>query len=204
MDIDPSDILDGVLNERDARVLHVLEVEELTHFSFEGLKRRLGVHPETLSRILFRLEEQGIVEKEVEGYSLTSKAKELFIGEEPQDSEPRWQVLQTVLPPNVGVQQLVGDLSGKWFGELRWFGYSESEEGATIKWVTADGSVQVDAVIAFGVLSIEVKLLQDQDTALALRAVYQLIGYVAKLYARDDSVRRVSHFGDFSPDFSLA
>jgi hypothetical protein len=43
MDLDPSDPSDWSLSDTDARVLSFLDDEELTHFTFEGLKRRLNV-----------------------------------------------------------------------------------------------------------------------------------------------------------------
>jgi len=36
------------LKEQDIDVIHVIHVEHLTYFTFEGLKRRLKIHPETL------------------------------------------------------------------------------------------------------------------------------------------------------------
>ena len=43
---------DYSLSERDADVLALIENEDLATFTFDGLKRRTGLHPETLSRIL--------------------------------------------------------------------------------------------------------------------------------------------------------
>ena len=43
---------DYSLSERDADVLALIETEDLATFTFDGLKRRTGLHPETLSRIL--------------------------------------------------------------------------------------------------------------------------------------------------------
>jgi hypothetical protein len=40
------------LSERDADVLALIETEDLATFTFDGLKRRTGLHSETLSRIL--------------------------------------------------------------------------------------------------------------------------------------------------------
>ena len=68
---------DYSLSERDADVLSLLETEGLATFTFDGLKRRTGLHPETLSRILVRLEEEGIIRKEPEGYSVNPKITEL-------------------------------------------------------------------------------------------------------------------------------
>ena len=36
-----------VLSERDADVLALIETEDLAVFTFDGLKRRTGLHPET-------------------------------------------------------------------------------------------------------------------------------------------------------------
>ena len=47
--------------------------EDLSLFTFDGLKRRMGLHPETLSRILNRLEAEGIVKKSSEGYTVTKE-----------------------------------------------------------------------------------------------------------------------------------
>jgi DNA-binding MarR family transcriptional regulator len=56
-----------VIPERDLSVLRLIGDEELTGFTFDGLKRRLGAHSETLSRTLDRLESEGIVEKGEQG-----------------------------------------------------------------------------------------------------------------------------------------
>ena len=68
-----SPIADCSLSERDADVLALIETEDLATFTFDGLKRRTGLHSETLSRILSRLEEEGIIKKEHTGYRVTPK-----------------------------------------------------------------------------------------------------------------------------------
>ena len=70
MDKDWNEISDFEFNERDTNVLHIIDEEDLSSFTFEGLKRRLGMHPETLSRVLYRLADEGILEKGVEGYTV--------------------------------------------------------------------------------------------------------------------------------------
>ena len=68
---------DYSLSERDADILALIENEDLAIFTFDGLKRRTGIHSEPLSRILSRLEQEGIVKKEAEGYRVTPKITEL-------------------------------------------------------------------------------------------------------------------------------
>ena len=108
-------------------------------------------------------------------------------------------LLQTLLPFDVSIQQVVSDLRGKWFGMLRWLGYSESDEGITLKWVTADGGIQIDANFSDGELSIEAKLLWEKDLNVALKASYQLMGYIAKLYSKPGRIRQIAYFRIFNP-----
>ena len=201
LDADWHDMHDS-FSERDTNVLHVIEEEDLASFTFEGLKRRLRVHPETLSRVLGRLEDQGIVEKVADGYRVTSKAKEFLKFHSFSARAPSVHILRTLLPPNIPIQQVVSSLKGKWFGVLRWLGYSESDEGVTLKWITENGGTIIAANFAYGKLNISAKLLWEKDLNVAFRASYQLMGHISKLYSglgRD----RVAYFAHFDP-YSLS
>jgi hypothetical protein len=108
-------------------------------------------------------------------------------------------IMQTLLSPDIPVQQLISNLSGRWFGVLRWLGYSENKEGITLKWITEDGCVQVNAIFSDNQLSVEAKLLHEKNLSAALKASYQLMGYIAKFYSGRSRVSHVAYFGDFKP-----
>ena len=198
MDVELQDVSEPSLSERDTNVLQVFEEEGLTSFTFDGLKRRLGLHSETLSRVLCRLEDREFVEKGADGYKVTSKIRE-FLRFPPKSKEPRVPILQTFLSPDVPIHQVVSDLRGKWFGVLRWLGCSENYECITLKWITEDGGTQVDAVFSNSGLNIDAKLLHGKDLNVALQASYQLIGHIAKLYSRSGQIRRVAYFKPYVP-----
>jgi hypothetical protein len=197
LDVTLQDAPDWSLSERDTDVLAFLGDEEFNFFTFEGLKRRLGLHPETLSRILNRLESEGVVKKSSEGYSVTKEvARQLKHSK--HNSGSRAMLLQTFLPSDMPVEQLISSLQGRWFGLLRWLGLSENEEGTALKWVTEDGDIQVDAKITMNALSIEAKFLHGYNHNLALKAAYQLMNYISKLCSHSHSAvaRQVGYFGN--------
>jgi hypothetical protein len=186
------------LSHRDADVLSFIEEEDLAVFTFDGLKRRLGLHPETLSRILSRLEQEGIVKKSPDGYAVTPKITKLKL--HPQHEEkPSTPLLQTYLPSNIPIQQLISQLRGKWFGLLRWLGTSENREDITLKWITEDGGIQLNATIQGTTLDIEAKFLTSNNLDLALKAAYQLMAYIGRLCTGARLARHVAYYPSSGP-----
>jgi DNA-binding transcriptional ArsR family regulator len=192
---------DYSLSERDADVLALIETEDLATFTFDGLKRRTGLHPETLSRILSRLEQEGILKKEPEGYRVTPKITKLKLNQ-PHSETPTTPLIQTFLPSDLMTQQLILALKGKWFGMLRWLGISENSHGVTLKWITEDGGIQIAANIQGTALNIEAKFLTSNNLNLALKASYQLMANISKLcvssqLTRNAVARNVAYYGGF-------
>jgi DNA-binding HxlR family transcriptional regulator len=192
---------DYSLSERDADVLALIETEDLATFTFDGLKRRTGLHPETLSRILSRLEEEGIVQKVHEGYKVTPKITELKLHQTPKET-PATPLIQTFLPSDLMTQQLILALKGKWFGMLRWLGISKNQQGVTLKWVTEDGEIQIAANIQGTSLNVEAKFLTSNNLNMALKASYQLMSLIGKFCISSQSnrhamPRNVAYYGGF-------
>jgi DNA-binding transcriptional ArsR family regulator len=122
LDVTLQGLPDWSLSERDVDVLAFLGEEEFSFFTFEGLKRRLGLHPETLSRILDRLEAEGIVKKSSQGYTVTKEIVKLLRHPTRENGNSRVTLLQTFLPSDLPVEDLISNLRGRWFGLLRWLG----------------------------------------------------------------------------------
>jgi len=192
---------DYSLSERDADILALIETEDLAIFTFDGLKRRTGLHPETLSRILSRLEQEGILKKGPEGYRVTPKITELKLNQARKE-ETTTPLIQTFLPSDLMTQQLILQLKGKWFGMLRWLGISENNQGVTLKWITEDGGIQIAANIQGTALNIEAKFLTNNDLNSALKASYQLMTNIGKLCQSSRAARivarNVAYYGSSS------
>ncbi len=202
LDVTFDGLPDWSLSERDVDVLAFLSEEDFRCFTFEGLKRRLGLHPETLSRILNRLENEGVIKKSSEGYTVTKELAKQLKSHPGNSPALRTVLLQTFLPSDMPARMLVSNLRGRWFGLLRWLGQSQTEEGIALKWVTEDGDVQVDAKIALNTLTIEAKFLHGYNHDLAVRAAYQLMTHISKISGRTRApinqtpmARTVSYFG---------
>jgi DNA-binding Lrp family transcriptional regulator len=183
------------LSERDTDVLSLIDEEGLITFTFDGLKRRLGLHPETLSRILSRLEQEGLVKKTPEGYKVTPKITKLKLHPTRHEASSV-SLLQTFLPSDMLTQRLIVELKGRWFGVLRWLGVSENSEGVTLKWVTEDSGIQIAASISGTELNIDAKFLSGTNLNLALKAAYQLMAHIGNLYSDSRLARHVAYYAD--------
>ncbi len=124
--------------DRDSSVMRVIGEEDLHGFTFEGLKRKLGIHSETLSRILARLEDQDFLAKTENGYVVTDRGRYLT-GTSRTGHQTSGIVLLSTLLPAYQNGRVVSGLMGRWFGPLRWLGYSKEEDGMTLKWITEGG-----------------------------------------------------------------
>lgn len=175
------EISDLDLKERDITLLHIVDEEDLSNFTFEGLKRRLKIHPEKLSRILSRLLSQEIIKKRNNGYTLTTKAKKLLKSKPSESTNLNIPLLQTFLPPKISINTIINTLQNKWFGQLRWLGHSETKNGITLKWITTDGKNIISATFYQGKLQIYGKTVSNKNLNDALDASHQLMGYITKL-----------------------
>ena len=151
-------------------------------FTFDGLRRITGAHPETLSRSLERLEDDGVLVRSSEGYSVTDRARETFELKPAHTGATHVPILHTFLPYEASAAKIVAALKGRWFDTIRWVGMADSEEGFVMKWVTEDGSVLIDAKFAAGQLDIDARVSKDSDLPKAVRAAHQLMGRISRLY----------------------
>lgn len=183
--VDPvTDDLDD-LREHDREVLEFLSRDPQAQVAFQGIRRRLGIHPEQLSRALHRLGDDGLVQKTDVGYRVTPKALQYLSPQDWSHDPPGTTVLQTYLPADVDLRALVVRLRGSWIGPLRWYGLSESDQGLRLSWVLEDGSIHLETHVGAGQLSVvaRVSSVADLDEAARLSHLLfrQIAGEVSRL-----------------------
>ncbi len=171
------------VSPRDAEVVRAIGEEGLSIFTFDGLRRITGTHPETLSRSLERLEDGGFVVRSPDGYNVTDKAKVSMAAMTATESARRVPILHTFLPYEASAGTIVSALKGRWFDSMRWVGMAEAEDGLVLKWVTDDGSALIDAKFSGGQLDVDAKIAKEEDLPKGVRAAHQLMGRISRLYA---------------------
>jgi hypothetical protein len=161
-----------------------VDVREL---SFQGIKRKLGLHQETLSRALHRLQRDGFVERLDHAYRISPKGI-ITIGEGKQGISSKSEIvdsysvslLRAKLPSDVNVPDLVSSLSYKWFGNLRWLGSTQTADSATLSWITNDSGLKISIRIKEEVLTIETFPIGSNSISDAARSAFELFDHVSR------------------------
>jgi len=166
----------------DHKVLDTLG-EDKSSYTFKGLMRKLGMHQESLSRSLHRLNELGLIEKSDPGYRLTRKGELLAKDNFAHPKISYTPLMQTYIPTNIDVSSIVNSLAGKWFKNLRWLGMIEGEMGHTLQWVSEENSFRVNVRIVGNYLIIETSASNDKDKVQSTVSAYRVFEHVAKLYS---------------------
>jgi DNA-binding HxlR family transcriptional regulator len=148
--------------------------------AFQGLKRKLGLHQETLSRALHRLESDHLVERTEDGYRLTQRGSEIIhVSEQPTK---RSKILETYLPSDISSSDVISRLKYSWFSTLRWLGCSGNNDESELTWVTEDGSTQVRARFEGNRLSIEISPDNGKTSNLAIKSAHELAARIIREY----------------------
>ncbi|MGB0651560.1 MAG: hypothetical protein ACPGQL_00025 [Thermoplasmatota archaeon] len=122
--------------------------------AFSGLRRRLGVHPQQLTRHLRRLEAEEALERTEQGYRLVEQEGSEEAGltrHERVDLE----LLRLRLLPGADAAALAEALEGRWFDGLRFYGRSDGPDEVRLTWVTEPEGRLVKLRLVAGLLLVE-------------------------------------------------
>ena len=166
------------LGSLDDRILSTLQGLH-GQMAFNGLRRKLGAHPESLARALRRLEREGLVERVDGGYRSLSDGS-TATPDVPLELRP---IARIELPRDWDEAAVFNRLAGRWFGSLRWVGIVEQPGRRLLAWARRDGYGQVLLGVHRGVLRVYVPDSSDSDDpseaeALAYELLVQAVGAV--------------------------
>ena len=170
------------LRDNDRLVLEFLGGQSNSSLGFQGIRRRLGIHPEKLSRALHRLQQDDLVEKTDLGYRVSPRAVSLLSPTAIRPTIQRTPLLRTFLPADANLRELAETMRGTWFGPLHWYGLAESPEEIVLSWVSDDGAFQVDARVRTGALSIEGSVEDPAVWSRVLMAAHELFRHLSETY----------------------
>lgn len=165
-------------HNNDTKVLEVLN-EAGSNYSFKGLMRKLNLHQQSLSRALRRLEELGLVERTSFGYRLGRINAARSEQRSPKGIEYT-QLLQTYIPGGVKSSEVLRQLIGRWFKNLRWLGMIESGTGYTLQWASDDGSFQINLRLISDYVIIETNAETDKEKVQAMAGSYAIYEQITR------------------------
>lgn len=174
------DFEESELDDREREVLRFLSSDQNAYYSFQGLRRRLGLHQETLTRTLKRLEEAHAIERSPEGYKIRGSGNS-YSFTVPTIQSLTKPIIDAYLPTHIDVTVLFQKLRGRWFSNFRWLGYSHDGNRLSMSWISEDGRTELQARISQGKISIMIELPADQVEAQQIAAAYQLFDHISKV-----------------------
>lgn len=172
----------AALSDHDRDILALLGREEATEVSFQGLRRLLDIHQESLTRALRRLQDEGLVSGTSEGYRLSSQGASIAHSVRDPIQSPPIPVLRTVLPGEHEGRRASEALRQRWFGPLRWYGFAEDGAGRTLTWTTEDGGIRLEARFEGIFLSVDGRLVDPNRLPEAVAAAHRILSEVTQAY----------------------
>lgn len=170
------------LEDRAVAVLSELARESDAKIAFQGLRRRLELHPEALSRTLRRLEAAGLVERDDSGYRLTESGSTKLTGRTVQG--PQREILtlmQALLPPHADPEALAAQLGRRWFRGLRWYGQSSGPGESVLTWLAEPGNSMVRLRLTGDVVLLEVEVRPGEERR-SFSAAKSVLEALAEVY----------------------
>ena len=192
----------------DKKILSVLNQDgDLVdnQYTFNGLVRKLGIHQQSLSRALHRLEDAGIILRTESGYKLRKNLRSVLVKKSRIDLEHLAkkiskqhlqfvQILQLYIPTTVKVDEIVDKLVGKWFGNLRWIGLIEGDGGYVLQWANSD-KFQVNLKIISRYATIESNAVSEKDKAESMISAHKIFEQITKvLKTESEKSHKNNHF----------
>lgn len=172
------------IQETDQGVIRTLEADGGT-MAFQGLRRRMNIHQEKLSRALQRLEGDGYVQHTAKGYVLTEKGSSLAQRCLCESPKAYSTILQSFLPGDLSPATMAHHLEGRWFHNLRWQGIRDDGDHIVLRWLTETTGVEVVLHLSWGQVRVETDAVDRERLIEALMGAQKVFGYLTEPWQED-------------------
>jgi DNA-binding HxlR family transcriptional regulator len=187
------------VRNNDKKILSVLRKEMWSTYSFKALERKLDIHQQSLSRALKRLLDLNLIEKTSSGYKLVERSAYNFnpilednlLNEELEKHKSKKhrkykQLVQIYMTVKGNIEPIVDHLTGKWFGNLRWFGLIKKETGFRLQWIVVDKHsnnkiFQINVNILSEYIIVESDAVSDSEKVEAMYYSNRIIEEIIKI-----------------------
>lgn len=182
-------ILNDDLHINDKKILSLLSMDSNSQYSFTGIRRKLNVHQQTLTRALARLEELGFIEKSAAGYRL-SKNAEIIESSTTNFTDPTsvfpndehlFQLIHARIPVRTRLESVLNGLQGKWFDKFRFIGSKILSNGYVLKWLNETDSFELIVRLVGNYCIIYTNAESDKFKLHALVGATRIVSEIAKL-----------------------
>ncbi len=154
----------------------MLSSENDATYTFQGMKRKLGLHQEKLTRILRRLEDDNLVLKTEEGYRVLMRPRKTT--HHLVEGEP---VIRGQLPSAIDSLALLSKVKGRWFKNFRWLGYSNGNDEQSLYWITEDNRFQVRVQLSPTEILVWSRPTEPNETSSPIAAGYELFDRISRM-----------------------
>lgn len=187
------------VRNNDKKILSLLRKEMWSTYSFKALERKLDIHQQSLSRALKRLLDLNLIEKTSSGYKLVERNahnlnpvlddnllnEELEIDKSKKNRKYK-QLIQIYMPVKGNIEPIVDHLTGKWFGNLRWFGLIKKETGFRLQWIVVDKYsnnkiFQINVSVLSDYVIVESDAVSDNEKVEAMYYSNRIIEEIVKI-----------------------
>jgi hypothetical protein len=148
--------LDEDVSTRELNILLLLASEAVSKdsqavLSFQGIKMKLNLHQQKITKALKRLIKKNLIKKTLNGYSLSKKGMQIInsLLNSPDTSfkipGQDYVGIELKIPINNSNNKLfnlVYLLKGRWFSQWRWIGMFENSESIKMEWQSLSGNLE--------------------------------------------------------------
>ncbi len=184
--VSPSIEADSYLRDVDLEILRLLGDQGESTIAFQGLRRRMNIHQEKLSRALQRLEQDDLVARTPGGYTITPKGSQIVDRWLPRATGGLETILEAYLPADVSPGFVASRLRGRWFGSLRWLGQTETPGKMILRWVTEETGVEVRVTLTWGHLVVETDAEAGPGRRDAFQATQEIFAHLGPMGPTQD------------------